>query len=226
MSGLSNPELNAPDAAFLAGYLQVLIGWDARACVRIQQRGSAIGFFGSAATGCITFVALPLPHSHDEDGRDVTVSAGRLRDVLGDVTSPKEGHIRELRIPDPVTGPLELLDLPPLTNWEVNATAVASDVLEPLDVAVAEFKRRVPPGGLVSPAESQRVAEEIWSRPGWAGVPLRAIHTAKALGFLANATATVRSAKVPGWSRLATPSGQVFTPDSARNLALPLHVLN
>ena len=48
------------EVVFLAAYLKQLVDWDARACVRIQQRGSAAGFFGAPPTGCISFIALPF----------------------------------------------------------------------------------------------------------------------------------------------------------------------
>ncbi len=211
------------EVVFLASYLNNLTEWDARASVRITQRDRVVGFFGAPPTGCITFVAVPLSSAGEPEevvhGR--TVSAGRMRDILGDVSLPPRGFAgRKLRVPDPVTGPLELLTLPPLSGWEGVGSTTAGDLNPLVEQALAEFRRRVPEGGDVDAAAAQRVAEEIWSRPAPGGVPMRAVHTARRLGFLTNAEAQVGAATTAGWTRLATPSGQVFTPDGASNLTL------
>lgn len=216
------------EVVFLAAYLKQLVDWDAKACVRIKQRGSVAGFFGAPPTGCISFVAVPLSSEGEPNERieDRTVSAGRLRDVLGDVSVAPRGFAgRQLKIPEPVSGPLELLDLPPTAGWELTAEAPAADALPSIEAAVADFRSRVDPAGGVDEAAAQRVANEIWSRKGWSDLPIRILQTAKLLGFLANDTATIRSAHLPGWDRLATGAGQVFSKEETANLSLSLTVL-
>ena len=211
------------EVVFLASYLNHLTEWDARASVRITQRDRVVGFFGAPPTGCITFIAVPLSSAAEEEevvhGR--TVSAGRMRDVLGDVSRPPRGFAgRRLRVPDPVTGPLELLSLPPLSGWQGTDSTTAGALSPLIDDAMIEFRRRVPPDAGVDAAAAQRVAEEIWSRPALSEVPIRAVHTARRLGFLAKDSASVDMAAAPGWTRLSTPSGQVFTSEGASYLTL------
>jgi hypothetical protein len=211
------------EVVFLASYLNSLTEWDARASVRIVQKDRVVGFFGAPPTGCITFVAVPLSSAGEPEEvvHSRTVSAGRMRDVLGDVSLPPRGFAgRRLRVPDPVTGPLELLTLPPLSGWERTASTTAAELSPLIDDALAEFRRRVPQDANVDAAAAQRVAEEIWSRPALDGVPMRAVHSAHRLGFLSKESATVDAAATPGWTRLATPSGQVFAAEGTSNLTL------
>jgi len=209
------------EAAFLARYLKTLVDWDARASVRVQHTGRAMGVFGSPPTGCITFIALPLAVVGELNPpvADRTVSAGRLRDIVGDVSYDRGPIV--MAMPDAVTGPAELAVLPPGAGWElVGNGGAAGELGAVVDESIAEFRRRVPTN---TGAEiSQRTAEEIWSKPGWSGLPVRTLHTARKLGFLSNADAPVKAAKAPGWTRLATPSGQVFTSDQIGNLSLNL----
>lgn len=216
------------EVVFLAAYLKQLMEWDAKACVRIKQRGGVAGIFGAPPTGCISFIAVPLssPGEPNERVEDRTVSAGRMRDILGDVTVAPRGFAgRQLKVPDPVSGPLELLDLPPTSGWELTAEAPAADALPSIDQAVADFKSRIEPAGSVDDAAAQRVANEIWSRKGWSDLPIRILQTAKLLGFLSNDEAIIRSAHLPGWDRLATGAGQVFSKEENANLSLSLTVL-
>jgi hypothetical protein len=216
------------EVVFLAAYLQKLVEWDARACVRMQQRGAFVGIFGAPPTGCVSFVALPLSSVEEaSDGlRDRTVSAGRLRDIIGDVSRAPRGFAgREVRVPEPVTGPLELMNLPPSSGWKVTAEASASAALPGLEAAVADFSNRVGQPGSIPDSQAERIANEIWSRTGWGELPIRVLHTAARLGFLSNDEAVIRSASVDGWTRLATGPGQVFAHGSVDNLKLPLTVL-
>ncbi len=216
------------EVVFLAGYLKQLMEWDAKACVRIQQRGSVAGFFGAPPTDCISFIAVPLSSAGELAAQveDRTVSAGRMRDVLGDVSVAPRGFAgRQLKVPEPVSGPLELLDLPPTSGWELTEEALASAANPSIDAAVADFKSRVDPSAGLDEAAAQRVANEIWSRPGWSDLPIRILQTARLLGFLANDEAIIRSAQLTGWRRLSTGAGQVFSRNELANLSLPLTVL-
>lgn len=216
------------EVVFLAAYLQKLAEWDARGCVRLQQRGSFVGVFGAPPTGCISFIALPLSSAGEasEQVQDRTVSAGRLRDIIGDVSRAPRGFAgREIRIPEPVTGPLELMDLPPSAGWQVTGEGVASDALVDVEAAVADFASRAGEPGSIPDDQAQRIANEIWSRTGWGGLSVRVLHTASRLGFLSNEEAAIKAATGDGWQRLATGAGQVFARDSVGNLSLPLTVL-
>lgn len=223
--GPGSLHLRYPETVFLAGFLRVLVEWDARACVRLLQRREVVGLFGAPPTGCLAFIALPLVVG-DLDSpapvADRTISAGRLRDIIGDVTV-RVDQDRTVQIPEAVTGPAELALLPPSDGWAAAGSTTAGAVVDVVEAAVAQFRSRVPNAD-VNPEMAEREADRIWSRPGWQAVPVRALHTAKALGFLSNAEAQVAAARLPGWSRFSTPAGQVFTPDEVGTLSLRLLV--
>ncbi|MGV1036172.1 MAG: hypothetical protein ACOYD0_03970 [Candidatus Nanopelagicales bacterium] len=217
--------LRYSEAVFLAGYLRVLVEWDGRACVRLLQRRNVVGVFGAPPTGCLAFIALPLVTGELDAPvpvADRTISAGRLRDIIGDVTV-RVDQDRIVQIPEAVTGPSELALLPPSDGWQASGSSTTRTVVEVVDQAVAQFKSRVPNTD-VNPEIAEREADRIWSRPGWEGVPVRALHTAKSLGFLNNLDGQVSAARLPGWSRFSTSAGQVFTPDEVGTLSLRLLV--
>ncbi len=224
-------ELALADAAFVAAYLKHLVEWDARASVRVQRRGNTIGVYGAPPLGCLslivvpTFVAQPLPEEpaipedtvRSEPGPpafDLTVSAGRLRDVLGDVSGPaRRGpfeQIKRMTMPDAVTGPTELILLPPDGPWDNTGQTTASDLVSLVEGGVTEFRRRAPDAA-INPTHAQYTADDIWGTTAWAGLPLRALHAARLLGFLANPDAPVEAGTCYGWKRLVTPAGRVFT---------------
>ncbi len=115
-----------------------------------------------------------------------------------------------------MVGPLDLLSLPPMSGWQRSESVKAGDLSEPLDLALAEFRRRVPPQDEVDSDVAQRVAQQIWSTPSVGGVPLRAVHTARQLGFLSNDDATVDAATLPGWARLSTRQDRSSPPKAAQ----------
>lgn len=203
----------------MAGYLRVLADWDLRACVRIVSRGRTLGVFGAPPTECISFIAIPMVSALPP--LDVAVIAGRFRDLLGDVSKPSVGP-REVPLPEAVSTPMELISLPPGTGWLPDATATAAELIPVVEAASEEFKRRIPNDGSTESDQAQRVAQEIWSRPGLGNAPLRSLHTAKSLGMLNNPEATIQAAATPDWTRLATPSGQIFAATNTTNLGIRL----
>lgn len=227
MSGLPPTlRMRQSECAFVANYLRVLVEWDARAAVRIQQRGTVVGIWGAPPTQCLTFIAVPLSSAGEDPITDRTVSAGRLRDCLGDVSTTARGFGgRSINVPEAVVGSLELMRLPPREHWEPIKTGTAQDVVPGIDAAIGEFRQRVPQAPL-DPTSGQRVADEIWSRPGWGTIPIRALHTAKSLGFLANSQAPVQAQTQTGWTRFITASGQVFSSAEVGTLSLRLTTLN
>ena len=69
--------------------------------VRVQVRGAVLGVYAPSPLDVLAFVALPLVAAADES-IDRTVSAGRLRDILGDVS--RLGPSTQLILPDEITG--------------------------------------------------------------------------------------------------------------------------
>ena len=96
---------------------------------------------------------------------------------------------------------------------------IGEDECIKVDAAVADFEARS--AGL-SPAQQERIANEIWDAPGWAGVPMRTLHAARKLGMLGTEPVKVSAATNGDWRRLSTRRGQVFAKVSPR---LPLSVV-
>ena len=204
------------EASYLAAFLARVAGWDDRAAVRLQVRRGHVGCYAPSPLDVLGFVVLPLASPPAAvDGLDTTVSAGRLRDVIGDVA--RLGGAADVAVPDPIAGSPSLAVLPPVGPWAPGERGIAGDLLPRVEEAVAGFRAAVPATGSF---HADLVAEAAWDAPGWGGVPMRALHAAKLLGFLAHAGARVESGTTPGWKRLITPGGQVFV----RNATTPVRL--
>ena len=202
MSG-THLSLASDEVAVLGTHLGRLRSWDERSAVRVQIKGAVVGLYAGLPMDVLSLVVLPLRESASELV-DVTVSAGRLRDVLGDLTRPTD---RDVALPDPITGPPSIAVLPPKTRWLLGEVGMAGDVVPRVDAAVATFRESVPSSGSF---QAEWKAEAAWEAPGWGGVPMRALHAARLLGFLGHPGARIRTGTHPGWKRLETPMGQVF----------------
>jgi hypothetical protein len=225
--------LGYQEAAFLAGFLARLDRWEPGAAVRVQVRGGTLGVYAAPPLGCLLLLVLPTvgPPAADaatdaggdasgdagsDAGADDVVLAGRLRDILGDVSARRgPDDVRDVRLPDAVGPRQELALLPPRDGWLPGDRGVAGDVLPRVDQAVADFRTRslAPPGK--SPAELKALAEHVWAGPGWAGVPVQALHAAVAMGLLPHRGMRIAASTAPGWKRLTTPVGQVFVRSGA-----------
>ncbi len=113
-------------------------------------------------------------------------------------------------------------NLPPTDGWQLPIFAVSGDLVPLVDEATAEFEGRS--AGL-PPRAQESVAEEIWDRPGFGGLPLRTLHAARQLGMIANDRAKVSATTAGPWKRLSTPRGQVFVYASGPAARLALHVV-
>jgi len=204
------------EASYLAAYLGRVVSWDERSAVRVQARGGVVGVYAPSPMDVLVLVALPLAQPVEEP-LDTTVSAGRLRDVIGDVArlAPQS----DVALPDPVTGSASLAVLPPRAPWSPGEHGIAGDVTPKVDAAVAAFRSSVPSTGSV---HAELVASATWDAPGWGGVPMRALHAARLLGFLAHPGARIETGTTPGWKRLVTPAGQVFVRNTAGPARLSL----
>jgi hypothetical protein len=208
--------LEPAEVTYLAGYLGRLRSWDEWAAVRLQVRGAVVGVYGALPMGALALIVLPLALAHGDnasDGHDETVLAGRLRDILGDVSPATDVSVREIRLPDPVSAAGALTRLPPRGGWSPGKSGRAGDLSPQVAAAVARYRAEVPAGGSLM---ADLVASQAWDGPGWGGVPLAGLRAASLLGFLAHAEAPVRTASTSGWCRLVTPAGQVFVPRTDR----------
>ena len=213
---MTSLRLGKDEALHLAAFLGRIVSWDERAAVRVQSRGDVVGVYAPCPLDVLVFVALPLAATPDEPV-DTTVSAGRLRDVIGDIArlAPESDVV----LPDPVTGSASLAVLPPASPWSPGERGMAGDVLAKVDDAVAAFRTSVPSTGSF---HAELVAEATWDAPGWGGLPMRALHAARLLGFLTHPGARIETATVSGWKRLVTPAGQVFVRSTAGPARLSL----
>ncbi|MCA0329983.1 MAG: hypothetical protein LCI03_08770 [Actinobacteria bacterium] len=204
MSTVTALRLAKDEVAYLAAYLSRVTSWDERSAVRVQARGSVVGVYAPSPMDVLVLIALPLAEEVAEP-LDTTVSAGRLRDVIGDVA--RMGPHLDVPLPDPITGSPSLAVLPPRTPWSPGEKGIAGDVTPRVDTAVAAFRASVPATGSVN---AELLAEAAWDAPGWGGVPMRALHAARLLGFLSHPGARIETGTTSGWKRLTTPAGQVF----------------
>jgi hypothetical protein len=198
-SALVTLALPAHEGRLLAAHLDRLISWDATGHVRVVARGQAVGVYAAPPMGVISFVALPL-REQVGDQLDVSARTREVRDGL-DATAA-QAH---WRLPETAVGSPGLAVLPPAEGWQLPIHGVSGDVIPEVDASVAEFRRRAP-----SVVDPQVLAEQIWERSSFGGLPLRVLHAARRLGFLTDDASRVTACTATGWKRLTTVRGQVF----------------
>jgi len=212
-SALAALALPEHEGRLLAAHLDRLAAWDPAGHVRVVARGGAVGVYAAPPMRVISFVALPLRVPAVDD---IDVSA-RIADVRTGLRS--ESGVTDLLLPEPAVGSPGLAMLPPSEGWQLPIHGVSGDVVPGVDAAVAEFRRRA--SSVVDP---QVLAEQIWERPSFGGLPLRVLHAARRLGFLTDDASRVTACTMTGWKRLTTVRGQVFvrtqTPTQRPDLSL------
>jgi hypothetical protein len=186
------------EARLLGAHLDRLIAWDPAGHVRVVARGGAIGVYAAPPMRVISFVALPLR----ADAVDEIDVSARTSDIRAGLSTQAEAT---LLLPEPAVGSPGLAVLPPAEGWQLPIHGVSGDVVPEVDAAIAEFRRRA--AGVV---DSQALAEQIWERNAFGGLPLRVLHAARRLGFLTEDASRVTACTMTGWKRLTTVRGQVF----------------
>ena len=187
------------EGRLLGAHLDRLVGWDPRALVRIVARARALGVYAAPPMEVVSFVALPLLDPVNDE-IDITARAVDVRSGIAET-----GAGVDLALPEPVVGDSSLAILPPMEGWQLPIAGVSGDIVPVVDEAVGEFRKRS-----ASEADPQRLAQEIWDRPGFGGLPVRALHAARRLGFLSDDASRVSASTCTGWKRLTTVRGQVF----------------
>lgn len=187
------------EGRLLVAHLDRLAAWEPTGAVRIVARGRAIGVYAAPPMKVLSFVALPLTDAVGDDV-DITSSIADARAAL-----ETGGSGACLRLPEPVLGSPALAMLPPSEGWHLPIHGVSGDVVPEVDDAVAEFRRRAP--GVI---DAQALAEQIWERSAFGGLPLRALHAARRLGFLTDDASRITACTATGWKRLTTVRGQIF----------------
>jgi len=194
------------------------VEWDSQLAARVISRDGALGIFTAPPMDVLAFLAVP---AQVDEPLDVTVPMAALvaaAEASGDIDF---GSLPVVQAP--FTSGASLAHLPPADGWQMPIPAVASDVLPAVDEAMAEF--RVRSVGL-GPRGQQTVAEEIWSRTAWAGLPLRVLHAGYRLRFLSRERMRIAAATNGPWRRLSTPRGQVFSYVAGIQAQVSLHAVS
>ena len=198
--------LKHDEVLFLAAYLRRLTNWDERTAVRVQARGNSLGVYGPPPMGVLSLIVVPIQSASDAE-LDRVVSAGRLRDIIGDVSNISADAVFEMNIPEAVTGPPSLAMLPPREGWHPPVHAMAGDLVADIDASIKALNQRT--NGTIEPFARQ-IAEDVWANQGWGALPQRALHAARQLGFLGHPGARIQASVNGTWKRLISPSGQIF----------------
>lgn len=199
--------LGATERRTLIGLLEKQVEWRPALVVRVVTSKSALGIYSALPLEIRAFIAMP---AEIPEGKpfDRIVQASSLLEIL---SAPQESVSAEIDLG--TLAPVEslagssLVEMPPTEGWQIPITALGSDVIPIVAEASAEFERRSQGLGERGKAD---LADEIWERPGWAGLPIRVLHAATRLQMLWNEPIKISAATCGPWKRLSTPRGQVF----------------
>ncbi|MEY2990262.1 MAG: hypothetical protein RLZZ163_1178 [Actinomycetota bacterium] len=214
------------DAKTLTLVGQRQIEWDPSTPMRLVVGRSAIASYVVLPMDVLCMVAVPAEVTPEAEGAAVTVSLASfvagLRDALGD----DESIVFDIdSLPSgvaPIGQRLTLAQLPPSEGWQMPIHGVSSDVTPVVKDAVSEFKQR---SAGMSERQAAQVAEEIWSRTAWAGLPMRTLHAARRLRLLTDEPLRITASTNGPWKRLSTPRGQLFTYSAGIEARLGLRVV-
>ena len=187
----------------LISILEKQIEWNSSIAVRVVTSPSAVAFYAAIPLNLHAFIAMPAkigtgaPCDVITTGRDVVTLLSNSSGLI---------DLDSLEALAGVDG-VSLSDLPPSTGWQIPINAVASDVIPIINEAVSEFDRRSVGLGERGKAD---LAEEIWNRPGWGGLPVKVLYAAQRLSLIWDEPIKISSATCGPWKRLSTPRGQVF----------------
>lgn len=229
MESASSPRLVTlaeRDARVLALVGRRQIEWDALAAVRIRVGASAIACYVVLPMEVMCVLAVPAEVSPAGVDSDITVSLSSF--VTGLEEAIAAGHDIRFdvdglpRVNAPVGHGLTLAQLPPREGWQMPIHGVSGDVLPVVEEAVAEFRQR---SSGMSERQAEPIAEEIWSRNAWAGLPMRTLHAGRRLRLLTDEPLRITASTCGPWKRLSTPRGQLFTYSTGIEARLGLHVV-
>lgn len=195
--------LGSTELRTLISILEKEIEWNPSIPVRVVTSPTAVAFFAAIPLSLHAFIAMPA-----------SIGAGAPCDVITTgrevvaLLSNSSGLI-DLDSLESLAGldSVSLSDLPPSTGWQIPIHAVASDVIPIINEAASEFDRRSVGLGERGKAD---LADEIWNRPGWGGLPIKVLYAAQRLNLIWDEPIKISAATCGPWKRLSTPRGQVF----------------
>lgn len=152
----------------------------------------------------LAFLAMPW---QGEEGLDLTVTLASVVDVMMAAAVGSGDVAVGSLVPAPPGAAVLLAALPPSSDWQIPIHAIAGDLMRDVEAAREEFTSRSK--GLPTRAQND-IADEIWDRQTWAGLPMRVLHAAHRLGMLRKDQSKVSAATSGPWRRFSTQRGQVF----------------
>lgn len=215
-------QLAFPEAAHFAGFLNRIIRWDGSASFRLQTRGQILGAWTETPMGALAFIAIPMQNQFETE-IDRFCAAGRMRDLIGDLTgSRREYWDNYIQVPDEMSPTIGLMELPPNGPWLPNEKLACAALVELVDDGIRDFHQQTEMLPSRNQSIEDQLAREIWNRPGMAGMPLSGLHAARQLGFLNHPDARAEFHTNGNWRRLITPAGQIFWRPTLKRAKLKL----
>jgi len=211
--------LGAHEARVLAAFGKRQLGWNPSLAARVVSSPKAIGVYTAPPMDILSFTSVP---AQQIPALDLTVTLASLVDALE--AGANTGGTLDIAAMDPAPASwvAGVSMLPPSDGWQIPMYAVSGDLVADVDAARQEFLTRSQ--GL-SPQEQQEIADEIWDRMAWAGLPMRMLHAAKRLGLLAGDQARVAAATCGTWRRFSAPLGEVFYRIPGEAARFEIHVV-
>lgn len=218
--------LNERDARVLTLVGRRQIEWDPIAAVRITVGRSAIACYVVLPMDVLCMLAVPAEVSPDAVDAEATVSLSSFVTGLEEALAAEADIRFDIDLLPTVTAPvgqgLTLAQLPPRDGWQMPIHGVSSDITPLVKDAIKEFRQRT--AGM-SERQAATIADEIWSRSAWAGLPMRTLHAARRLRLLTDEPLRVTASTCGAWKRLSTPRGQLFTYAAGIEARLGLHLV-
>jgi hypothetical protein len=214
--------LAEPEARVLEAFCRRQLAWDADLPARVVSAAHALGVFTVPPLGVLVFAAVPTKVAVDEPVDEIVPLSALADELRAAARGLELANLPGRAAAAGISAGPSLHHLPPGGGWQLPMFAVSGDLVPAVDAAKAEFERRS--AGLSGRAQEE-VAQDIWQRPAFAGLPMRALHAARQLGMLGTDMSRVSAASCGPWKRLSTCRGQVFVHATGPSARLALHVV-
>lgn len=219
--------LAEPDARVLALVGRRQVEWDPLSPVRIVVGRNAIACYVVLPMDVMSMLAVPAQVAPEAVEASVTVSLSSFVAGLEEALGNDDAICFDIdslpRVSAQIGQGLTLAQLPPRDGWQMPIHGVSSDVTPLVKEAVEEFRQRTVG---MSERHAAPVADEIWSRTAWAGLPMRTLHAARRLRLITDEPLRITASTSGPWKRLSTPRGQLFTYSAGIEARLGLHVVS